>query len=98
MSTVRVYRLAIEYPEGSREDRWPEDNWHPQGWEPADYQITSGPDAGSWERTEFRWPAERAFLSRSGARQRKKLLEGYGAKVTILPSLPVEWPAGTDGE
>jgi hypothetical protein len=82
---TRIYRLDIEYPEGSQE-------W---GWEPEDYD---GEIPGSYETAPFRWPAERLYLSRSGASQRAKLLRGWGAKVTVLPSLPVEWPAGAEGE
>ena len=85
---VRVYRLDITYPEGSRRP-----GWEPEGWEPGDYQITTGDDAGSWERGEFRWPAERSYLSPAGAEHRAGLLRKWGAKVTVVPSLPVQWPA-----
>lgn len=83
---VHVFRLDVTYPEGSRGP-----GWEPPGW--VDYVVTNGPDGGALENAEFRWPAERMFLSRSGANQRAKLLRGYGAKVTLVPSLPVEWPA-----
>lgn len=78
---IRVHKLDIEYPEGSLGL-----GWEPAGWERDDF--------GS---REFRWPQERLFLSASGARQRANLLRGYGAKVEILPSLPVEWPEPADG-
>ncbi len=76
---VRVYRLAITYPEGSGEL-----GWQPDGWDPEETPWTDG-----W----FRWPAERTYLSLKGARFRAGQLEKWGAKVTVEPSLPVEWPA-----
>lgn len=89
MSAVRVYRLDVTYPAGSDEP-----GWEPAGWEPGGYQID---DAGSWETGEFRWPRERVYLSRKGADYKAGLLRGYGAQVTVVPSLPVEWPAASGG-
>ncbi len=76
-----VYRLHITYPEGSRRE-----GWHPQGWEPDVYLHEEG-----WR--PFSWPQEREFLSRSGADHRAGVLRGYGARVTIEQSKPVQWPS-----
>lgn len=84
MSTRRVYRLDITYPEGCERP-----GWAPEGWEP---QPASSPfDEPGW----FRWPAERDFLTPSGAAHRKRLLEGWGCTVAIRSSDPVTWPEET---
>ena len=88
MRAVRVWKLDVEYPEGSQEP----------GWEPEGWAIPEGFGSFDGDDLEFRWPAERLFLSRSGANQRARLLRGYGAKVTLVPSLPLEWPAGAEGQ
>jgi hypothetical protein len=74
-----VYRLWVEYPEGSREY-----GWAPAGWAP---EPQGDPDAD----TAFRWPAVHDFLSRRGAETRAKLLRGFGATVEVLRSDPVGW-------
>lgn len=83
---VRVYRLDITYPEGSQE----------LGWEPPGWTVTGPNGYFDEDDPEFRWPAEHLFLSRSGANKRAALLRGYGATVTLVPSLPLEWPAGAE--
>jgi hypothetical protein len=87
---VYVYRLVVEYPEGSRET----------GWEPAFYRDKD------WRRQlslrhrirfaagggmRFRWPRERMFLSSDKAWGRAHWLTACGARVTILRSEPVTW-------
>jgi hypothetical protein len=85
---THVYKLVIQYPAGS--DAW---DWQPEGYEAGfGSEIFGGADG-----REFSWPAERLFLSRSGAKRRKALLEGWGAKVTVRQSLRVEWPMDPDG-
>lgn len=83
---VHVYRLVIDYPEGSRQS----------GWRPAVWRYPP-PDTPRKirryiRRAEFRWPRERMFLSSSGAYQRAGLLRWYGASVEVERSLAVEWP------
>lgn len=87
---VYVYRLVVEYPQGSLE----------QGWEPALYRDRE------WRRQlplrervrlsvgggrRFSWPKERQFLSSDGAWARAWWLKACGAEVTILRSQPVTW-------
>lgn len=91
MRAVRVFKLDVTYPPGSLDL-----GWEPEGWAGVDYQVAHGDDAGSWETTVFQWPAERHFLSASGAETRAALLRGWGADVTVRPSLPVQWPV-SDG-
>jgi hypothetical protein len=90
MATARdraayVYRLVITYPPGSREP----------GWLPAAYTDPDGPF--SWRlrrhlrRAGFRWPAERLFLSSSGAHNRAWRLRYYGAQVRVQRSDLVTW-------
>lgn len=78
-STVRVYRLDVEYPAGSREP-----GWEPPGWTPDREDGDGG-----W--LDFSWPSVRLYLSRSSAKDRKALLESYGATVEIVPSQRVVW-------
>lgn len=75
---LRVYRLDVTYPEGSRDP-----GWEPPGWDGGDDLSGDG---------EFRWPRVHPYLSKNGARARAKLLEKYGAKVAIVTSEPVQWP------
>ncbi len=84
---LRVYRLDVTYPPGSRRP-----GWQPAGWES---RWAPGPIPDG-EADYFRWPAERRFLSRSGAMKRAALLRSYGAEVTVVASDPVTWP-GEDG-
>lgn len=92
-TTRRVYRLHVEYPKGS--DEW---GWEPEGWDDG---WSGDPDNDA----SFRWPIEKLYLSKSGARGRARLFEKYGATVTIEASEPVVWasdngrnPPSTDGE
>jgi hypothetical protein len=47
-------------------------------------------------RLNVQYP-ERNYLSRKGADYMAGVFRGYGAKVTVIPSLPVQWPP-PDGE
>jgi hypothetical protein len=95
-----VYRLAIEYPAGSQAP-----GWEPAGWNPDSFDQGSDPDlplfCGPYDDLDdcypFRWPRERVYLSRSGAARRARALRKYGAVVTVVQSLPVEWPTPADG-
>lgn len=84
--TLRVYRLDVEYPPGSREPGWQppgwEENWdkHPEFW-----------GAGEEEFPPFRWPRVGRYLSKSGAGKRARTLRKLGAEVTVVSSRPVEW-------
>lgn len=80
---VYVYRLVVEYPEGSQ--RW---GWAPDGWEKPEWD--GNPDAD----LSFRWPQVRMCLSAGTAKRRAKLLESYGAKVLIERSAPVQFDGG----
>jgi hypothetical protein len=82
---TRVYRLNVTYPPGSLEP----------GWEPPGWTIT-GPN-GYEDRPDFRWPRERLYLSRSGAKTGADLFRKYGAEVTIERSDPVTWPDAEGG-
>ena len=82
MSRPVIYRLDIEYPEGCDKP-----GWYPEDYDPDSYDAYWG------YQEPFRWPRERLFLSRSGAGKRAGQLEAWGARVTVVPSLPVEWPA-----
>jgi hypothetical protein len=94
---VTVYRLTIMYPEGSQEPGWRPARWRAQeATLPVRGSLLSRrKDRGfrKWVRDrEFRWPAERRFLSSSSAYERARLLRSYGAEVAVERSLPVEWP------
>ena len=84
---VRVFRLEIIYPEGSREP-----GWQPFGWE---HYLRSLPvlKRRRLRREGFSWPRERMFLSSSSAYERASLLQAFGADVEVLRSDPVTWPA-----
>jgi hypothetical protein len=85
--TVHVYRLEVTYPPGSRQP-----DWRPACWsDPEFLRRLSRRARRHHRRAGFRWPAERMFLSASGARQRAGLLRWYGADVEVFRSLPVEW-------
>lgn len=85
--TVHVYRIDVEYPPGSRypEEGWRE--WEPEGWEP-DFRED---EVGGLSEVPFQWPNVRLYLSKSGAEARASLLRKYGAKATVVRSLPVVW-------
>ena len=84
---VRVWRLDIIYPEGSREP-----GWRPYGWESY---LRSLPvlKRRRLRKAGFSWPRERMFLSSSSAYGRACLLQAFGAEVQVLRSDPVTWPA-----
>jgi hypothetical protein len=84
---VRVHRLEIIYPEGSREPGWRPDSW--------DSYLRSLPvlKRRRLRKAGFSWPRERMFLSSSSAYQRAALLRAFGADVEVLRSDPVTWPA-----
>lgn len=82
---THVYRLDVTYPPRSQEP-----GWEPPGWEP-DYTV--GPGGSDDEFYQFRWPASRLCLSAATAKRRADLFRKYGAEVTVVRSLPVEWPA-----
>lgn len=75
-----VYRLKVQYPEGV--------DWRnpPTGWEPEEVYGPEGPDV-----QKFRWPPERAFLSKEAAAHRAKRLRDWGCTVIIERSEPVTW-------
>lgn len=89
---VRVFRLEITYPEGSREP-----SWRPYGWE---HYLRSLPvlKRRRLRREGFRWPRERMFLSSSSAYERACLLQAFGADVEVFRSDPVTWPANWSWE
>jgi hypothetical protein len=77
-----AYVLDVTYPEGSFTFGWAPEDWV------APYQF--GPND---ELDGFRWPSLRPYFSLSGATKRANLLRKYGAEVTVIRSLPMEWPA-----
>lgn len=88
--TVRIYRLVVQYPEGSHDSEgWPVDSWEPPDWRPVD--LIEEPDTGAWITPPFKWPSVRCYLSRTGAEGRAKLLRRYGAVVEVQRSEPVVW-------
>jgi hypothetical protein len=88
---VFLYRLGITYPEGSQEP-----GWEPPGWrEGLAVDLGRGQPDDDWRPGycyDFRWPRRRTYLSRAAAERQARLLERCGAKVTVVQSLPVEWP------
>lgn len=97
---ARVYRLDITYPVDSR----PTDPGfdHRDGWAPDDPAMADvdhlEPETGApvYRHETFRWPAERRFLTRSGAETRARKLRGWGCTVTVQPSRPIEWDEATE--
>jgi hypothetical protein len=93
---VRVFRLDITYPEGSRKPGWEPAGWESDDWDGGppdnDAYMFCGPYDEDQERYPFRWPQNRLYLSRSGATRRARALRKYGAQAEVVPSLPVEWP------
>lgn len=87
MSTVYVYRLEVEYPEGSLDP----------GWAPPDWRDISrrlgwghGYDTEHEYVPPFRWPKQRNYFSSENASKRAHLLRELGANVQILVG-KVEW-------
>jgi hypothetical protein len=94
MRAVRVYQLVITYPEGSQRP-----GWRPAGWSDPQFLATlSHRQRRQLARAEFSWPAERRFLSASGAEGRANLLRWYGAGVSVYASDPVTWPEQDDAD
>lgn len=89
---IYLYRLDVTYPPESLTD--PE--WEPPGnWRDV---LTSRGTYHHGIDAPFAWPtANKRYLSRTGATTRAQMLEALGAKVTIIRSLPVEWPEPGDG-
>ena len=88
---VRVFRLEITYPEGSRLPGWVPERWESWLRSLPPLQRRQARKAG------FRWPRERMFLSSSSAYERAWLLRAFGAEVEVLRSDPVTWPAHWPG-
>jgi hypothetical protein len=82
---VYVYKLDVTYPPHSREY-----GWEPPGWSAGEseaYRDGYMPD----DPGEFRWPRERLYLSRSGARIGADHFRRYGATAEIIRSERVTW-------
>lgn len=88
-----AYRLEVTYPEGSQEPDWEPSAWpeicKERGWYEEAYGASTWPDWPGWAT----WTKRKTYLSGSAAAKRKKLLERFGATVTMIRSLPIEWPA-----
>jgi hypothetical protein len=86
-----AYRLKVTPPPEAADPSWEPDAWleglppYPEGGLPPE-ALESG----------FRWPRQRLFLSRSGARRQADLFRKYGAKAVIERSAPVTWPQDED--
>ncbi len=86
--TAHVYRLVICYPEGSQRP-----GWRPACWsDPETRARMPRKVRRAIDKTVFRWPRERMFLSSSSAYERAWLLRFYGADVTVERSCAVTWP------
>jgi hypothetical protein len=83
---VYVYRLVIQYPEGS--DR---PGWKPACWGALLKSIKDRGRRRAVRERGFRWPRERLFLSADGAYSRMGLLMQFGAQVQVQRSEPVIW-------
>lgn len=64
-------------------------------WAPCDW-LANEDERSAWvERhgdTRFFWPATgRLYQSRSGAKDRARLIESYGATVNVIESAPIVW-------
>lgn len=78
---VRIYELDITYPEGADKDCDGE-------WEDSGTRERDGSPGSYWVR---RFPAERRFLSRSGAEARARRLAALGCTVEVCRSEPIEF-------
>ncbi|QNJ91187.1 hypothetical protein HZU40_23630 [Mycolicibacterium fluoranthenivorans] len=78
----------MDYPDTGQPADWvPVPGWAPPGWEPDEQYVRRN------RTSEFRWPStDYWYRSRSGARRRARLIESYGATVTIEESQPILWP------
>jgi hypothetical protein len=88
---TRVYRLDIQYPEGSDAP-----GWVPACWPDFLASIKDKAERRAVRRRGFRWPRERLYLSASGAWSRAWLLMAFGAVVDVDASDPVTWPEWQD--
>lgn len=85
---VYVYRLVIQYPEGSREPGWTPPLYRDPEWR---RQLPLRARLRITYAARFRWPRERMFLTSDKAWSRAYWLKACGAQVTILRSQPVTW-------
>ena len=94
MSPEYVWKLDVEYPaEAFHPDDAPEylagqlrGDWAPANWHPDDEYLAR------FKTDLFVWPVvKRYYVHRSTAVDRANLLEGYGAKVRLLRSAPMEF-------
>lgn len=89
-----VFRLLIEYPEGSMEP-----GWRPALWSNPEFLARLNRKAKrELARTEFHWPRERKFLTANSAWNRAWELQVLGCRVHILRSAPAVWPNVLSGE
>ncbi|THV25974.1 hypothetical protein [Glycomyces paridis] len=80
MRTIRIYELAVTYPEGARMD---DGEWEESG--------TPAFDGSPGEYWVPRWPKERRYLSRSSAVDRARRLAAMGCTVDVRQSEPIAW-------
>jgi hypothetical protein len=85
--TVYVYRLVIEYPEGSDKP-----GWKPACWGALLKDIKDRGRRRAVRERGFYWPRERLFLSADGAWHRAWVLTRFGAQVEVERSEAVTWP------
>lgn len=89
---------VIEEPEFEQYLAWDERNgetdvtWgRPVGWEPSTEYVER------FKTNKFLPPStDKWYRSRSSARRRVELLEGYGYRAVVQRSAPVQWPAGDE--
>lgn len=78
---TRVYKLEIEYPEGS----------HIPDWTPELYKDQEAPyQRDPWTKL-WQWPRERMYLSQRAANRRATLLRNQDCQVRVVRSFPIEW-------
>lgn|GEM_PF-2151120 len=96
--TLRVYRLVVTYPEGSRTaEGGTTPGWRPEKWQPGEpFSRFRDSDDGD---PEFAWPVygPRQYLTKTGADRRAEIFRRYGCTVEVVASDPATWPAGSDG-
>ncbi len=90
-----LYRVVIiEYPKGAlipssydSDTLYEDPEWEPEGWDPDETWIER------FGSERFFWPSTaKEYKSRSGAMERKKLVESYGAKCIVQRSSRILWP------